>query len=95
MTTMKNQKGIAMVLALVMLMLLTMLGTFALNTSSTELFIAGNFRNMQQALYAADAGFEYALRGDTIYTDPKLAKDPNNGEYGIVATADKRQWQGL
>jgi hypothetical protein len=61
-----------MVLALVMLMLLTILGTFALNTSSTEMFIAANYRNMQQALYAADAAFEFAFKGANIYSDPKL-----------------------
>lgn len=54
-----NEKGIALVVALVMLALLTILGTFALSTSSTELFITGNYRNSQYAFYAADAAIEY------------------------------------
>ena len=59
MKSVTNEKGIALVVALVMLALLTLLGTFALSTSSTELFITGNYRNSQYAFYAADAGIEY------------------------------------
>jgi hypothetical protein len=49
MSMMKSQKGIALVITLVMLVILGMLGAFALNTSTTELHIAGNYRNTQVA----------------------------------------------
>lgn len=58
----KNENGIALVMALVMLVLLSILGAYALSTSSTELFIAGNYRNSQVAFYAADAGNEYGQK---------------------------------
>ena len=45
----RSQKGIALVVALVMLALLGMLGAYALSTSNTELHIAGNYRNSQIA----------------------------------------------
>jgi hypothetical protein len=63
-----NEKGMALVLALVMLVLLTLLGAFALSTSSTELFIAGSFKNAQQAFYAGDAGIDYVQANTDIYT---------------------------
>lgn len=50
----RGQRGIALVLALVMLTLLGMLGALALNRSSTELHITGNYRNQQIAYYNAD-----------------------------------------
>jgi PilX N-terminal len=49
-----GQRGIALILALVMLALLGMLGALALNRSSTELHITGNYRNQQIAYYNAD-----------------------------------------
>jgi len=49
MSMMRSQKGIALVVALVMLVMLGMLGAFALNTTTTELHIAGNYRNAQVA----------------------------------------------
>jgi hypothetical protein len=49
MSMMRSQKGIALVMTLVMLVMLGMLGAFALNTSTTELHIAGNYRNAQVA----------------------------------------------
>jgi hypothetical protein len=45
----RSQKGIALVVVLVMLALLGMLGAFALNNSNTEMHIAGNYRNEQIA----------------------------------------------
>jgi hypothetical protein len=45
----KRQRGIALIMVLVMLTLLGMLGVYALGTSNTELHIAGNYRNEQIA----------------------------------------------
>ncbi len=60
----KNEKGIALVVSLIMLVLLTILGTYALSTSSTELIIAGNYRNNECAFYLAEAGIGY---GQEVY----------------------------
>jgi len=56
-----SEKGIALVLALVMLALLSILGAYALSTSSTEMFIAGNYRNTELAFSTADAGAEFGV----------------------------------
>lgn len=55
-SALRNERGIALIIALVMLTLLGMLGIFALGTSSTSLHIAGNYRNHELAFYNADMG---------------------------------------
>ena len=54
----KGEAGIALVLAIMSLMLLTFLGLTLATTTSTELQIATNYRWSQQALYNAEAGIE-------------------------------------
>jgi hypothetical protein len=61
-----NERGMALILALVMLALLTILGAWALDTSTTDLKIAGNSRNTQNAFYSADAALAYATNPATL-----------------------------
>jgi|GEM_PF-2717240 len=62
----ENERGMALLLALVMLALLTILGVWAIGTASSDLSIAGNFRNAQNAFYSADAAFAYAANPETL-----------------------------
>jgi len=55
-----NERGFALILAILSLMLLTFLGLALATTTSTELQIATNYRWSQQALYNAEAGLEAA-----------------------------------
>jgi hypothetical protein len=55
-----SERGFALVLAILSLMLLTFLGLTMATTTSTELQIATNYRWSQQALYNAEAGLEAA-----------------------------------
>jgi hypothetical protein len=55
-----DEAGMALVLALLSLMLLTFLGLALAATTSTELQIANNYRWSQQAFYNAEAGLEIA-----------------------------------
>jgi hypothetical protein len=55
-----EERGFALVLAILSLMLLTFLGLTLATTTSTELQIATNYRWSQQALYNAEAGLEAA-----------------------------------
>jgi hypothetical protein len=57
-----NQEGSALIIALMAMMLLTALGAAVVMVSSTETRIAGNYRNSQEALYAADAAVERAMQ---------------------------------
>jgi hypothetical protein len=54
------ESGMALILAILALLLLTFLGLTLTTTSSTEMQIANNFRWSQQALYNAEAGLEVA-----------------------------------
>lgn len=98
-----NERGIALIIAIVALVMLGMLGAFALSSSTTELRIAGNFRNSQEAFYAGDSSVERAATDAVIRTfirptaSPPVTAwpDPTNYQTMDVGdnTADVRvQW---
>ncbi|MCC6201798.1 MAG: hypothetical protein IT494_02190 [Gammaproteobacteria bacterium] len=51
-----KQRGAALIVALIMLVIMTMLGLSAMNTSVVEERMAGNLRNKQLSFDAAEAG---------------------------------------
>jgi len=57
-----DERGIALIIALMAMMLLTALGAAVVMVSNTETHIAGNYRNSQEALYAADAAVERVVQ---------------------------------
>jgi Tfp pilus assembly protein PilX len=57
----KNEDGFALVIALIMLVVLTLLGIAATNTTVVELNIAGNERVTAQQFDAADSGWQQAV----------------------------------
>jgi hypothetical protein len=57
-----DDRGAALIIALMAMMLLTALGAAVVMVSNTETHIAGNYRNSQEALYAADAGVERVVQ---------------------------------
>ena len=59
-SALENQVGMATVLALLMVGLLTFIGLMALSTSDDEVSIAGNELHDLKAFYAAEAGLEKA-----------------------------------
>jgi hypothetical protein len=80
----KSEQGMALIIALVLLVLLTILGIWVLNSASTDLRIAGNYRNNQNAFFTAEAENAYAtnsamltqaftsMSGTTLYSVPAL-----------------------
>lgn len=64
----KNQKGVALVVALIMLLILTILGINAVTTTTFETSIVGNQRIYNTAFYSADGGMEdFRLRSSSNY----------------------------
>lgn len=61
-----NQQGMALLLVVCLLAMLSLLGFFALNTTDVELAIAGNRHTRQQAFYAAERAVEYVLADATL-----------------------------
>ncbi|MBU0983835.1 MAG: hypothetical protein KKA42_08195, partial [candidate division Zixibacteria bacterium] len=57
---MTSERGVATLIALIMLGLLTLIGLAALSTSDDEVTIAGNELQEMRAFYAAEAGLERA-----------------------------------
>ena len=67
-----DQKGIALVVALIMLLVLTFIGFAAVSLTSYESKIAGNERVYNNAFYAGDGGIENfrgrASTGEFVYS---------------------------
>lgn len=57
-----DECGTALIIALMAMMLLTALGAATVMVSRTETAIANNYRNSQEALYAADAAVERVIQ---------------------------------
>ncbi len=57
----KNEKGVALVIALIMLIILTFIGISAISSSVFEAKISGNERWGSAAFYAASAGVEVGI----------------------------------
>ena len=57
-----DERGVALIIALMATMLLTALGIAVVMVTSTETQIAANFRDGQEALYAADGGIERVVQ---------------------------------
>lgn len=58
----RDERGTALIIALMAMMLLTALGAAVVMVSSTETHISSNYRNGQEALYAADAAVERVVQ---------------------------------
>ena len=62
----RREDGVAMIIAMMAMLLMTALGVALVLTTSSETMIANNYRNSSEALYAADAVLERAM--DDILT---------------------------
>lgn len=69
---MGNQRGVALVVAVLVMITATFLGIAAVMTSDIEIRISGNQRCLEKAFYAAEAGVENGLAWllDRSITDP-------------------------
>ena len=74
----KNEKGMVLPLGLMFLAIIAIMGTTAVIVTTTDLKIGSNYRDSEQAFYAAEAGLEEArarLRGSSTADD--YAGDPS------------------
>jgi len=85
----KDNKGMALVIALLMLLVLTLIGINAITTTTFETSIAGNERVATDAFYAAEAGIQVALNQlpDTTPIGPE--KIGENSYYWSGSPSDK------
>ncbi len=60
-SALKNEKGVVLVIALIMLILLTFIGISSISSSVFETKISGNERVESSAFYAAEGGVEVGI----------------------------------
>ncbi len=91
----RNKRGVALIIALIMLLLLTFIGISAISTTTFETNISGNERVGTVAFYASEAIFQMGL--DQLPNTKPIART-NIGEdsYGWSGrTTDKESPKGL
>ena len=94
---MTAQRGVILIMALVLLMMLTILGVSSMHTSSLEERMAGNMRDSEVALEAA----EIALNAAQVYVDgiaTTVDFSSTGGTGGLftataISTTSKEAWQ--
>ena len=98
----KNESGVALVLALVMIVILTLIGLASTYTSTLEMKLSGNKRGSTDAFYAADSGVQvvvanvenFSLPGKYVdnkydpFTDPS---NPNPTKAKVLIQYDTTQ----
>lgn len=67
-----NEKGTALVIAMIFLGLLTTIGIYAIYNSSSELTTSGRYKSDKEAFYAAEGAIEY-VKGDGYYFTTKTS----------------------
>jgi hypothetical protein len=86
----KSERGAALLIAVLILLILTVLGVYAVTTSTLETKITGFHKWHVEAFYAADAGLQYALAeypyggltsGTWTPSDP-----PDEPDFNVTAT---------
>lgn len=81
----RKEKGVALILGMLLLLIATLIGISALSTSTFDVLIAGNERTSIQAFYIAEAGVhEFMGRFREGATDEIYDSDPNNPNWRIL-----------
>jgi hypothetical protein len=80
---MESNRGVALILALLVLSFLTILGSALLTSATIDIWISDNYKTATQSLYLAEAGIEEAremLRTTTVTPPQTLI---SNGSYSV------------
>ncbi|HTN42560.1 MAG TPA: PilX N-terminal domain-containing pilus assembly protein [Nitrospiria bacterium] len=65
-----DERGVALVMTMLILLMLTFIGMATISTSSTELSLSANYRRSREAFHAASAAIEYALLDNRNFVVP-------------------------
>lgn len=82
----QSQQGAALVIAIMILLILTVLGIYAVTTATLETKIAGNERVLKDAFYAADGGIDYgrSVISLVLTNQSLLGTSPHNAANGTT-----------
>lgn len=82
-TTLNNERGLVLVAALMLLVLMTLMGLAAVSTTITEVQLTANERTDAQAFHSAEAGIKEILYRQTL-VQAGTNSIANNGSYATV-----------
>jgi type IV pilus assembly protein PilX len=74
--TRHRQRGAALVVGLVLLLILTLLAISGMNTATTELIMAGNEQYQARAFQASETGIERVIATGVFNPNPAVAPVP-------------------
>lgn len=81
----KQQRGAALIVGLLLLVVITVLAVSGMNTATTELAMARNDQNYENAFQAAENGLENALATNNFSTGPAVVVTPPQSSYEVVS----------
>jgi type IV pilus assembly protein PilX len=83
----QTQKGAALIVSLILMLVLTVLGISAMNMSTLELQMAGNNQASQLAFQAAETGIDRAMAGNVTTVSPTTYNNValGDGTYSFTA----------
>ena len=84
-TFFKDQSGVALVIALVMMIILTLIGLASVSTSIFEIILSGNERGATDAFYGADSGAQ-VVASNLASFDPSKYDAANQYKYSQDAS---------
>lgn len=82
----QRQRGISLVIGLILLVLITLVVTSAFMLSSTNLKAVGNMQYRDEAIAAANAAIEQVISSDAIFLNP-VAQAVVVGDYTVQVAA--------
>lgn len=90
-----SQKGMALILAIGFLAILSILGAVVLEVSTRDMKATAGFEPKRQAFYVADRAVEYAMNRDIVYSLASGATlDLVNDDSGVHKTTIERDGVG-
>ena len=88
-----NQDGFVLVLSMLIMVVLIVIGVTSLNTSKTDMQIAGNAYKSQRTFYAADSGLE--LGGRLIEENALCPQGFTATTIGSITIRDQNFWSTI
>ena len=84
--TVRREEGIALITAILLLLVVTVLGLSAMQLGSTEALVSGSFRSAEDAFYAADGGLNW-VRTAFSYFNGAAQAFPTGGDVVPVSAS--------
>lgn len=82
-----SQRGAALIMSLVLLLILTLLGVAAMRSSSLQQMMAGNTQEINRAFEAAESGLNKAMADTTNFSDMTNSKPPQTYTFSTMNNA--------